>query len=131
MEYPGYSVYAASSISEELIIKDSETVMAYLLAKCKVPLARIIIAGRSLGSGPACWLSTKFCVAALILISPFTSIKDVASEHYGVFGKLLIKDRFNNVKNIKKTQCPTLLIHGHEDTMVPVNHSQTLNGRRG
>ena len=128
MEYPTYSVYNSEEISEEMIIKDSETVISYLINKCKVSLDRLLLVGRSLGTGPACWLSTQYKAAALILVSPFTSIKEVAEEHYGIFGKLLIKDRFNNLENIKRTKCPTLIIHGLEDQLVPYKHAQKLSG---
>lgn len=129
MEYPGYSVYKSAEISEEIILRDSEIVMDYLLNKCHVDISRVFILGRSLGTGPACCLATKYPAAGLILVSPFTSIKHVASEHYGIFGSLLVKDRFNNLENIKKVKCPTLIIHGQLDKLVPVKHGQTLNGK--
>lgn len=127
MEYPGYSVYKSNEISEEIITKDSEAVLNYLVDKCKISLNRILVMGRSLGSGPACWIANKYEVAGLILISPFTSIKEVASHHYGVFGSLLIKNRFNNLENIKEVKCPTLIIHGNEDEVVPIRHSEALS----
>ena len=129
VEYPGYSVYKASEISEELIIKDSEAVITYLLDKCKVSLSRLVILGRSLGSGPACWLAKTYPAACLILVSPFISIKEVASHHYGIFGSLLIRNRFNNLENIKESKCPTLIIHGGNDEVVPFRHSETLTRR--
>ena len=83
--------------------------------------------GRSLGSGPASYLASKNKVAGLVLISAFTSINDVAVEHYGIFGNL-IKDRFNNLDSIKKVKSPTLIIHGTEDKFVPFNHAKKLCG---
>ena len=129
MEYPGYSVYNSKEISEEIIIKDSQAVMSYLVGKCCVPLNRLIIMGRSLGSGPACWLAKHYEAACLILISPFISIQEVAGDHYGMFGRLLIKDRFNNQENIKEAKCPTLIIHGNSDEVVPSRHSDILSSR--
>lgn len=128
MEYPGYSVYKANHISEEIIMQDSDLVMTHIINKFNVKLDRILIMGRSLGTGPACWLATKYPAAGLILVSPFTSIKDVASEHYGLIGGLLVKNRFNNLENIKKTKCPTLIIHGQKDNLVPFRHGQLLSG---
>jgi pimeloyl-ACP methyl ester carboxylesterase len=128
IEYPGYSVYRASQISEQIIMQDSEIVLSYLVTKFKVKPERVLIMGRSLGTGPACWLATKYHVAGLILVSPFTSIKDVASEHYGIIGGLLVKNRFNNLHNIQRVKCPTLIIHGQQDTVVPFTHGQILNG---
>lgn len=89
----------------------------------------MFLMGRSLGSGPACCLASKYPVAGLVLISAFTSVLDVASEHFGFFGKLLLKNRFDNLENIKKVKCPTLIIHGTEDSLVPFSHAKQLCGR--
>ena len=129
MEYPGYSVYSSEEISEEKIIRDGETVLDYMNQQCKIPFQSMIIMGRSLGSGPACFLSTRYNVKGLVLVSPFTSIKDLAREHYGLFGKLLIKDRFNNLANINGAKCPILIIHGKADTLVPFHHAESLRSR--
>ena len=129
-EYPGYSVYKSDHISEQTIIEDAEVVLQYLNEKCNVPLDRVFLMGRSLGSGPACYLAAKYQVAGLVLVSAFTSILDVASEHFGFFGKLLLKNRFNNLENIRKVKCPTLIIHGTEDSFVPFSHAKMLCGRQ-
>ena len=44
----------------------------------------IILSGRSIGSGPACFLAEKFNPAALVLVSANTSIKDIAKDQ--IFG---------------------------------------------
>jgi len=45
--------------------------------KLGFPAKSIVIFGRSLGSGPAIYLSTKRKAKALILMSPFKSIRGV------------------------------------------------------
>ena len=84
--------------------------------------------GRSLGSGPATFLASKYKPAALVLISPFTSIKNAASDLFGFFGGFFIKERFDNREKIKDVSSPTLLIHGKKDTTVPWTHSEHLYG---
>jgi hypothetical protein len=37
--------------------------------------------GRSMGTGPACYLASKYSPSGLALISPYTSIRKVA-EHF-------------------------------------------------
>ncbi len=129
MEYPGYSVYKSTDISESKIVQDADIVVQYLKDECKISLDRMIILGRSLGSGPAVHIASKYSVARLIIVSPFTSIQDVAQEHYGIFGKLLVKNRFNNLENIKKVKCQVLIIHGDMDELVPYEHAKHLQSR--
>lgn len=85
MEYPGYGVYEEGDgltkhkQRSKQIQTDAEAVFKFLRDKCCVLEENIIIMGRSIGSGPACYLASKFPRArALILISPIKSVKDVA-----------------------------------------------------
>jgi dipeptidyl aminopeptidase/acylaminoacyl peptidase len=36
---------------------------------------------------------------------------------------LLIEERFNNFDSSKKVQCPTIILHGIQDFIVPFEHS--------
>ena len=49
----------------------------YFNIKCGIPAKNIVIFGRSVGSGPAVYLSTKRKTKALILMSAFKSIRGV------------------------------------------------------
>ncbi len=73
----------------------------------------IILVGRSMGTGPACAIaaSTKQ-VAALVLLSPYTSLKAATRTYLGGFASLLVRERFDNLTAIKSVRCPTLIIHG-------------------
>ena len=83
----------------------------------------IIISGRSIGSGPACHLASKFNPSSLLLISPIRSVKDVARLRYGRIVDLLIEERFDNFTASKSVACPTLIFHGMMDSMVPYQQS--------
>lgn len=101
MEYAGYSIYKSKETTEQSIIDDAEKMMRFLTEKLNFSMRQILIMGRSIGSGPATYMAQKFKPAALLLISPFTSIKDVAKSMYGFMGALFIKDRFDNLEKIK------------------------------
>lgn len=128
-EYPGYSIYKSRTPSEEEILKDSERVYAFLVNELFIPPQRIIIMGRSIGTGPAIHLASCREAAALITISPFTSLKDAAQALLGSVAKFLIKDRFKNLEKISAVHCSTLFIHGRKDAVVPPEHSDQLYGR--
>lgn len=126
VEYPGYGIYRGSP-SAERIIQDSLKVYEYLM-DLGFKKQNILVVGRSIGSGAATELAARREIGVLALISPFTSLKDVVKEMVGRFLKFLVKERFNNLENIAKVSCPTLIVHGTQDAMIPVEHSFLLHG---
>lgn len=126
MEYPGYGEYDGVP-NEEQICKDSIRVFDFLTSVLKINPDSITVLGRSMGSGPSIHLCANRHPANLILVSPYTSIKNVSKELVGNFiGGLLIKERFSNINKINEVSCPILLIHGKKDKLVPHQHSQCL-----
>ena len=78
MEYPGYGIYREYDKSRDLtesILNDSEFLYEYLVWSLNIPQSRIILFGRSIGSGPATHLAAKYKPGALLLISPFKSLQ--------------------------------------------------------
>ena len=56
--------------------------------------------GKSLGTGPATHVAACRSPRALILVTPFTSIRDCVMDILGNFTKYLIADRFRNIDKI-------------------------------
>lgn len=85
-----------------------------------------MIMGRSIGTGVAVQVAALRNPSALIMISPFTSIKDVAKH---LFGNLscVVKERFKSVEYAKNVTCPTLIIHGKLDTLIPYTQGEELS----
>ena len=54
-----------------------------------------VIIGRSIGSGGASYLANRKNIQNLILISPFTTIPEVAKDFVGCIG-CIVKTHFNN-----------------------------------
>ena len=83
------------SASEAKIIDDAELVYNFLLDAGKLAESDIIITGRSMGSGPSIHLASKYNPSALVLISPFLSIKTVAKNIFGFVANILA-EQFDN-----------------------------------
>ena len=64
-----------------------------------------------MGSGPATYLSATYKPGALILMSPYTSIKNVVRNKVG-FLSFLVAEHFDNIKLMSKVTCPTFIVHG-------------------
>ena len=59
----------------------------------------IIIFGRSIGTGPAIHLASKFNPGALCVMSAYTSIRDIATSKVPIIGNI-ISSHFENLKKI-------------------------------
>lgn len=66
----------------------------------RVDPAKIIVFGRSIGSGPACEIGAKRKPGAVILLSAFTSIKKLSADVTFHLMSYFVKERFNNIENI-------------------------------
>ena len=75
----------------------------------------IHIMGRSIGSGPATHLAAHFYPGSLILISPFSSLQELAKEFMGWTANFLVKERFSNIDNFSQISCPVFILHGKKD----------------
>ena len=92
----------------------------------KISQDKIILSGRSIGSGPACHLASKFNPRCLILISPIKSVIGIAKKLCGKWADYLLEERFDNLKTANKIKCPTAILHGLQDMMVPSQDSIDL-----
>jgi len=74
----------------------------------------IILFGRSMGSGPTSYLASRKDPYALLLMSPYTSIKEAAKSLLGwaSFLSLIVYEKFRNIDMIKQARCPVFFLHG-------------------
>ena len=95
----------------------------------KMPVDRLILYGRSVGTGPAAAAAARMSKAArgppaaLILQSPFTSIQDFAKDKAGFMAYALVSERWPTKTNLPEVKCPMLLIHGGGRPFGPSVHS--------
>ncbi len=87
----------------------------------------MVLVGNSLGSGVATQLATEMRPRALVLVSGFTSLPDVAAAKLPWLPvRLLVRDRFDNLAKIGAVAVPVLVLHGERDRIIPFAHAQTL-----
>ncbi len=127
MEYPGYSMYQGSP-SENQILEDAEAVMNFVVEELKIVTQKVFVVGRSIGSGPGIHIASMYNLGGLVLISAFSSIRNVVSDKFGSMISKLIKERFNNLQKIEKINCSIEIVHGEIDKLVPASHANSLAG---
>lgn len=124
-EYRGYGGNSGKP-SENSLILDAHLLIDEII-KQGVVEQDIILMGRSLGTSVATHLATQYDVAALVLISPYSSLADIAADHYPYFPvSLLMRDKFNNMGKIKKITAPLLIFHGEMDRIISLKYGLKL-----
>lgn len=117
--------------NEAGLYADARAALTWLSGR-GVPPSGAVVAGNSLGSGPATEMAATHPVAGLVLISGYTSLPDVAAGAYPfVPVRLLMRDRFDNLGKIGRVTAPILLLHGTADRVVPFGHASALAAAAG
>ena len=101
------------------LYEDARSAIKWLSAK-GIKEQNIILYGESLGTGVAVEVAQNKDYAGVILESPFTSMVNMGKKYYPFFPvSLLLKDKFESYKKIKKVSVPVLVLHGKKDKIVP------------
>ena len=125
-EYPGYSTYKSQKSSEKCL-ENSLIIYDFCLNNMKnISEENIYILGRSLGTGPAVYLSSKRNPAGTFLLSPYTSFAEVARKHHKEdFYKELTK-HLRSIDFIDKVKCPLCIFHGNKDNLIHCSEAEKL-----
>jgi uncharacterized protein len=125
VEYRGYGS-STGRATVAGISRDALTVWDWLAGRPEVDAARIVVYGRSIGSGPALHVAATRPVAGVILESAFTSLRALARRHYPVFPSALAGSGFDNLAAIARVNAPVLLVAGERDRLVPAAMGRDL-----
>ncbi len=87
----------------------------------------ISVIGRSLGSGVATYLAAHRPTHKLALITPFSSLEDIAKRKFPIFPVgLLLQDRYASVQRAKQIAAESLIIYAENDRVVPEASTREL-----
>jgi pimeloyl-ACP methyl ester carboxylesterase len=126
VDYPGYGRSSGTPHETTVLASAGKTVE---WVKETYPSAQIVLCGWSLGAAVVISTAARYLQNndALIVITAWRSLEDVAREHYPDWMvSLLLKERYACQEEAPKIKCKTLLIHGMRDTIIPVSHSMDL-----
>jgi fermentation-respiration switch protein FrsA (DUF1100 family) len=118
VDYPGYGG-SEGRTTEAGLYAAADAAYAALVARPGIDPRRIYVYGRSLGSAVATHTAATHPVAGLILESPFTSAAAMARHLYKLLPRFSLALRFDNLANVRRIPCPTLVFHGDADRLVP------------
>lgn len=128
VEYRGYGLTFGPPPEEPSIYADAARVLDELAAR-GYGTERIAIWGTSLGTAPAAEMAKRGRAASLVLVTPFTSIPAIASRIAPLLpARLLLAHRFDTLSKAGEIHCPTLVVHGDADEVVPFDMGESVAG---
>jgi pimeloyl-ACP methyl ester carboxylesterase len=131
VDYPGYGLCqgnpSAAAIQESA--RASLEALARRLGCHPADLvSRLHILGHSMGTGPAVNLAQAVRPQRLVLISPWTSFREVGRHRYGPFSGAIaawvVGEEYDNRAGLRQlgqtaNPPPLTVVHGAEDTVTP------------
>ncbi|MBJ7578321.1 alpha/beta hydrolase [Devosia sp. MC532] len=121
-DYRGFPA-SPGEINQTNILADSLAVYDWAAAKGDP----IMVWGRSIGTGPANYVSSLRQPKALLLETPFLSAVTVAAEWYPILPvALVMQDKYPSNEWIRTVSAPVLVAHGTADKTIDVSNGERL-----
>ena len=136
IDYPGYG-RCEGAASPQTILESSEQALQETWTMLGVAgngeTPGLGVFGHSLGTAAGLQFAVRHPVRKVMLISPFTSMEDMAALVVGRWGTPFLRHNFDNRARLrellKRDPAPEIhLFHGTEDETVPVSMGRELAG---
>jgi len=110
------------------LLVDANAALDYLLSRPDVDAQRVSVLGVSLGGVIGLSLSAqREEVSRVVSVSAFASWKGIASDHLGVLGRMIATPGLDASEAAGRLgDRPLLVVHGQNDTIVPVKHASLI-----
>ncbi len=131
LEYPGYDG-ADGKPSFDSLSEAATVAYDWLAQRPEIDATRMVGVGYSMGGGMIGELSKRRPLAALALLSTYTSIADMANRF--ALPSVLVRIPFDNAARVAEFKGPVLIQHGRRDTVIPFRYGEKLAaiaGNRG
>jgi uncharacterized protein len=130
-DYEGFGM-SKGTTSNEHLMQDGLAAYDFLVRTKHVDPANIMQCGVSLGTGVASSVAMNRPCAAVILISPYTSLNQVATDRIPIYRwyppSLFPHPDMGSLEFIKSNfTIPVLMIHGANDPIIALHNSERLN----
>ena len=105
----------------------------YLLSRNDIDRSKIVVIGWSLGGAAAIDLAARKPIAAIVTVSAFTSMAEMARAVVPFLPtSLMLRHHFENERKLSQIALPIFIAHGTRDEIVPFEMSDRLaNAAKG
>lgn len=128
VDYPGFGKSPGVIKNEEQLYRFAEAMWADALKM--YPEEKLVIYGRSLGTGVATRLAAHKKPALVLLETPYESVLSMVQARVPLMPEFAIPFRFRSDENVKYIDGKKLaIIHGTADEVIPYSQAQALVAR--
>jgi uncharacterized protein len=122
LNYRGYGG-STGKASEPALIADALS----LFDRVHIDHPRIVVIGRSLGSGVAIHVASVRPTERLVLVTPYDSLQEIAVRQFPYFPiRWLMLDKYESWRYAPKVSAPTQLIAAQDDQVIPLASTESL-----
>lgn len=126
VDYRGYG-RSSGKPSEQGTYEDASAAWEHVTRVRGVAPKEVVIAGDSLGAAVATELAARTSPRALVIQSTFTSVPDLAAEHYRFLPvRWISRFDYDTLSRIAHVSAPVLVAHSPMDELIPFHHGQAL-----
>ena len=129
MFFTNYAGYGNSTgePSEQALYTDAIALFDKIISDNNLHTGKVIVMGRSLGAAVASYVASQRAVKALVLITPFDSVEQVAASYYRWFPvSWLLKHKFKTIEHIQQVSSPILIVAAEHDEIIPRRNLNNL-----
>lgn len=123
IDYRGFGK-SRGKLSEEGLFSDAQFI--YNKLKEQYGEDRIIVYGRSIGTGIAAHVASKNHPCKLILETPYYNLEDLVKDLYPVAPAFILRYHFRTNEYLSSVKCPVYLFHGTSDEVIYYGSSGKL-----
>lgn len=124
IDYPGFGK-STGKFTEQTVYSDA--LLLYKMAAKKTGASKLIIYGKSLGTGIASFLAANNECRQLILETPYYSMKELAKHYFFIYpSSKLIRYHFPIHEYLSKVTAPVIMFHGTKDEIIPYKQVERL-----
>jgi fermentation-respiration switch protein FrsA (DUF1100 family) len=125
-EYIGYGM-SSGKPSEQAVYATADACFDFLLQQSDIDKEKIVPFGWSLGSAAAVYLASTRHTPALVTVSAFTSVTEMARHLFPYLPtSLILRHHFDNESKLRAIRAPVFIGHGTHDSIVPFFMSKKL-----
>jgi alpha-beta hydrolase superfamily lysophospholipase len=126
LNYRGYGL-SGGKPSEKHLFSDALFIYDTFAKRPEVDSGRIVIMGRSLGTGVAVYVARQRTARGVILVSPYDSITSVAKDKLPFIPvDLILKHKFDSLSRVPDIKTSLLAVIADQDTTIEPRHSVKL-----
>jgi pimeloyl-ACP methyl ester carboxylesterase len=129
-EYPGYGM-SGGVASEQECYAAADAALHYLSTRPDIDPHHIVVAGLSIGCGPAVDLAARNPVAGVVLVVPLTNIQEIGSDLTPWYLRWAVPllahyAAFDNLGKIPQVKAPILIVRATRDQVTSSKRSEEL-----